>query len=168
MALPGISIRIEHDDAKIRAKLLNLIAFGRNQQDAMRDIATLGENSTRERFRTEIGPDGRRWKSSLRVQISGGRTLTRDGHLGDSVNSRSGRDFAEWGVNRIYAAIHQFGGTIKPKSASSLRFKLANGAYVSTKSVTIPARPYLGIDAGDETDILDILQSRIQGIINAG
>ncbi|SOD42327.1 phage virion morphogenesis protein [Nitrosovibrio sp. Nv4] len=168
MAVPGIAIRMEHNDAKIRAKLLNLLAFGRDQSDAMRDIAILGGSSTRERFRTEVGPDGKRWKPSLRVQISGGRTLTQDGHLGDSINIRSGRDFAEWGVNRIYAAIHQFGGKIKPKSAASLRFRLANGAFVSAKSVTIPARPYLGIDAGDEADILDILQSRIQGFVNAG
>ncbi|WP_052494009.1 phage virion morphogenesis protein [Nitrosospira sp. NpAV] len=168
MAVPGIAVSVSHDDAKIRAVLLNLIALGRDNKDAMRDIATLGENSTRERFRTEIGPDGRRWKPSIRVQISGGRTLTKDGHLGDSITSHSGRDFAEWGVNRIYAAIHQFGGVIKPRNASSLRFKLANGAFVTTKSVTIPARPFLGINAGDEADILDILQMRIQGIINAG
>jgi phage virion morphogenesis protein len=166
MAVPGISIRIEHDDAQIRAKLLSLIAFGRDPSPAMRDIATLGENSTRERFRTEIGPDGKRWKRSIRAQISGGRTLTESGHLGDSISSRFGRDFAEWGVNRIYAAIHQFGGVIKPKNASSLRFQLAGGEFVSTKSVTMPARPYLGISSGDESDILDILEQRIKGALD--
>lgn len=166
--MAGVSIRLEIDDARIRSTLQRLIDTVADPSDAMRDIAMLGESSTRERFRTEIGPDGKRWKPSLRAQIKGGRTLTMDGHLGDSLSSRFGRDFAEWGVNRPYAAIHQFGGVIKPRQAKALRFRLANGGFVTTKSVTIPARPYLGISAADEADIVDILQRRIQGALDAG
>ncbi len=168
MAVPGVSIRIDHDSAQIQAKLRKLIALGSDLSGIMQDIATLGEASTRERFNTEIGPDGKRWKRSIRAQINGGKTLTQDGHLGDSIGKSSGHDFAKWGVNRVYAAIHQFGGTIKPKRAKTLRFKLANGEFISTKSVTMPARPYLGISAGDEADIMDLVQARIQGVLNAG
>ena len=39
----------------------------------------------------------------------------------------------------IYAAIHEFGGVIKAKNAP----KTKSGDWVRTKSVTIPARPYL-------------------------
>lgn len=163
MAAPGISMGVDVDDARIRAKLTHLIAFGRDQSAAMRDIATLGESSTRMRFRTETGPDGRRWKPSLRAQITGRRTLTLDGHLGDSISSRSNRDSAEWGVNRVYAAPHQFGAVIRPKRAKTLRFQLASGRFVSVRQVTIPARPYLGISDEDEDDILDIIQARIDG-----
>lgn len=147
--MSGISIRVEHNDQLIRGALLNLIALGQNPAEAMRDIATLGENTTRERFRTETGPDGVRWRPSLRVQINGGRTLTKDGHLGDSVSSRSTSKYAEWGVNRIYAAIHQFGG----QAGRGLRTKIV-------------ARSYLGISPGDETDILDILWRRIDGLLS--
>lgn len=165
--MTGISASIIVDDARIRAKLLNLIAFGKDQSEAMRDIATLGENSTVNRFtNTQIGPDGKPWKRSIRAQITGAKTLTVDAHLRDSISRSSGRDYAEWGANRIYAAIHQFGGTIKPKRASALRFRLANGAFVSTKSVTIPARPFLGISPDDESDILNILRARIAGIVD--
>lgn len=172
MAVPGITIRIEHDDARIRAGLLKLLAFGRDQRAAMRDIATLGESSTRERFHTETDPDGSRWvplksniydsinKKHLRKDgrlrntaaafrhVTNRKILTLDGHLGDSISNRSDRDYAEWGVNRIYAAIHQFGG----KAGRGLRAQ-------------IPARPYLGISAGDEADILNILEQRIQGAL---
>lgn len=161
--MSGISIRAEIDDSGIRAKLMTLIALGRNPSDAMRDIATYGESSTRERFRLQIGPDGNRWKPSLRVQLHGGKTLTKDGHLAGSITSRSGSKVAEWGTNRIYAAIHQLGGVIKPKFATSLRFRLASGAFVSAKKVTIPARPYLGVNDENASDILDILQARIEG-----
>ncbi|MGL4885387.1 MAG: phage virion morphogenesis protein, partial [Aeromonas veronii] len=59
-----------------------------------------------------------------------------------------------WGSNRIYAAIHQFGGVIKAKTSQGLAFTLANGDGVVTQSVTMPARPFLGINKDDEEDIV--------------
>lgn len=155
------------EDAEVLAALQRLIAFGHNPAPALHDIATLGESSTRLRFRTQTGPDGQRWKPSLRAQMSGGRTLTQDGHLAGSISSNAGKDFAEWGVNRIYAAIHQFGGVIKAKGGA-LRFRLPGGGFAVVKQVTMPARPFLGVSEGDRTDILDILQARIQGAAHAG
>lgn len=164
--MSGIQIKIEQDDRKIRATLTQLIALGRNPAPALEDLAVIGENTTRERFSTQIDPEGNRWKPSIRVQISGGKTLTKDGHLGDSMTHTSNSKFAAWGTNMIYAAIHQNGGVIKPKSAPSLRFRLAGGAFVSTKQVTIPKREFLGVSARDELDMLDALQARINGVIS--
>ncbi|MDO8932925.1 MAG: phage virion morphogenesis protein [Rhodocyclaceae bacterium] len=155
------------DNAEVLAALRNLIALGRDASPAMADIAAHGENSTRMRFRTETAPDGTPWKASLRARITGGRTLTQDGHLSGSVSGSHGRDFAEWGVNRIYAAIQQFGGTIRAKG-KALRFRLFGGGFATVKSVTLPARPYLGVSDTDRTDILDIIQARIWGAAHAG
>ena len=48
------------------------------------------------------------------------------------------------GTNVVYAAIHEFGGTITPKRAKYLRFYWKEiGQWVTTKKVTIPPRPYL-------------------------
>ncbi len=146
----------------LRRHLRRLIALGRNLQPALHDIADLGENSTRLRFRTETGPDGNKWKPSLRAILTGGSTLTKDGHLSDSVSGHATADSAVWGVNRVYAAIHQFGGQIRAK-AGMLRFRLANGAFVQKASITLPARPYLGVNDEDREDILDILQGHING-----
>lgn len=159
-------IRVE--DAQVAAALRRLIALGRDATPAMRDIAALGENSTRLRFRTETGPDGTRWKPSLRARIKGGRTLTKDGHLAGSLSSHFGPDFAEWGVNRVYAAIHQFGGVIRGRGAGALRFRLADGGFAVVRAVRMPARPFLGVSSDDARDILDILQRRIEGTANAG
>jgi len=49
---------------------------------------------------------------------------------------------AEIGTNIVYAAIHEFGGVIKATAAKALHFVI-DGVHVVTKSVTIPARPYL-------------------------
>lgn len=155
------------DDAQVLSSLRLLIALGRDASPAMADIAAHGENSTRMRFRTETAPDGTPWKASLRARITGGRTLTQDGHLSGSVSGSHGRDFAEWGVNRIYAAIQQFGGIIRAKG-KALRFRLFGGGFATVKSVTLPARPYLGVSDDDRTDILDIIQARIWGAAHAG
>ena len=161
----GFSYQI--DDAQLRAGLHSLIALGRDAGPIMADIAAIGESSTRMRFRTETGPDGQKWKPSLRARITGGRTLTKDGHLSGSISGRHGRDFAEWGVNRIYAAIHQFGGEIRAKGGS-LRFRLANGGFATVQKVTMPARPFLGISDDDRDDILDVIQARIQARTQGG
>ena len=152
---------IKVDDQVVASRLYHLLAFGWDLSPAMAEIAAIGEASTRMRFRTETGPDGVRWKPSLRVQLTGGRTLTKDGHLSGSINGAHGRDFAEWGVNRVYAATHQFGAVITARNGGKLRFRLANGAFVSVPSVTIPARPYLGVSPDDRDDILDVLARRI-------
>ena len=161
----GFSYQI--DDAQLHAGLRSLISLGRDAGPVMADIAAIGERGTRDRFRTESGPDGQRWKPSLRARITGGRTLTKDGHLAASISGRHGRDFAEWGVNRIYAAIHQFGGEIRAKGGS-LRFRLANGGFATVQKVTMPARPFLGISDDDRDDILDIIQARIQARTQGG
>jgi phage gpG-like protein len=48
-----------------------------------------------------------------------------------------------------YAAIHQFGGIIRPKNAPALRFQAEDGTWVVTMKVTIPARPFYPI-TGDK------------------
>lgn len=135
---------INFDDGEVRGALLRLLAFGGNMRPALVEIAALGERSTGLRFRQERGPDGEAWEPSLRAQLTGGRTLTKDGHLSGSISARAGRDFAEWGVNRIYAAIHQFGG--------------AAGRGLRTQLVS---RPYLGVNGDDQRDILDVVERHI-------
>lgn len=46
-------------------------------------------------------------------------------------------------TNVVYAAIHEFGGTIRAKAGGWLRFKTRDGQWHTVKEVTIPARPYM-------------------------
>lgn len=153
---------VKIDDADIRGALHRLIALGADTAPAMKAVAAIGEKSSRMRFRTETGPDGKSWKPSLRAEMFGGRTLTKDGHLASSLSQNSGKDFAEWGVNRVYAAIHQFGGTIHAKGGA-LRFAIPGGGITVVKAVKMPARPFLGMSDDDKSDILDIFEGRIAG-----
>lgn len=128
---------------------------------AMRDIAGHLASAARNRFETGTSPLGIPWKKSARAIEEGGQTLVDTSDLRDSIKPNWGRDFAEAGPQanggaRRYAAIHQFGGTIRPRKARALRF---GGRLVS--QVVIPARPYLGISEASERYAIDALLGHI-------
>jgi phage gpG-like protein len=67
----------------------------------------------------------------------------RTGHLRRSIYSqKTGFLKGYAGANLKYAAIHQYGGVIKPKVKKALSFKVG-GSFITVKKVTIPARPYI-------------------------
>jgi phage virion morphogenesis protein len=113
--------------------------------------------STQERFETESGPDGSPWPQSIRVKFEGGKTLSDTRRLVGSLTHEANASGVAVGTNVIYAAIHQVGGVIKAKTSKGLRFRAGgNGGWVTKQSVTIPARPFLGLDDEDEAMISDI------------
>lgn len=62
------------------------------------------------------------------------------------------------GTSIIYAAIHEYGGTILPVSSDYLRFFFEKaGHWVSLKQVTIPARPFLSTALRDERPYIERL-----------
>jgi phage virion morphogenesis protein len=113
---------------------------------------TLGEqlvSSTIERFEDEKGPDGEDWKKSRRAEDEGGQTLSDKGHLKASINYEASPAAVAVGTtDKVKGAIHQFGGDIKPKKGKALKFKTSTG-FATVKKVTMPARPYLGINEED-------------------
>lgn len=164
----GVVYRIDIDDRQVQGALDRLIGLGQSPREVMQEISEKGESSTRDRFnKTQSAPDGTPWKPSGRVQERGGKTLLWHNHLVNSITADYGDDFAEWGTNSTYAAIHQFGGEIRPTSAKALVFKAPDGSFVRAKKVTIPARPFLGINADDEENILDIINQHLTDVINA-
>lgn len=162
--MSGVTLHIDIDDRRIQDVLTRLIATGQSLEPVMRGIADYGETSTQGRFKTETAPDGSKWKPNLR----GGKILKQRMHLQDSITRDSGEDFAEWGSDTsvTYAAIHQFGGVIRPKNKPYLTFKVPGGGFRRVKQVTIPARPFVGINADDEANILDIITNNIAQAIS--
>jgi phage virion morphogenesis protein len=113
--------------------------------------------STQKRFEDEAGPDGNPWPDSLRKTLLGGRTLTETARLVQSITHEASDARVAVGTNVIYAAIHQVGGTIKAKTEKGLRFRSpGNGGWVRRNEVTMPARPFLGLDEEDRQEITAI------------
>lgn len=163
----GIEVDVEFQE-NLSAALTGVADFGGDMTPAMKELAVYFEASTKLRFETSTGPDGRRWKESERVREHGGKTLVLTTDLQSSISSDYGRDFAEVGPERsfgaaVYAAIHQFGGTIRAKAKKALSF---GGRILA--AVRIPARPYVGFSGEDQDRAAEILTNFLRGVLTAG
>lgn len=101
----------------------------------------------------------KKWPESLRASLEGGQTLIDKGGLKNSLSHRALKDGVEITAGKEYSAIHQFGGDIVPVSAPFLRFTLANGAFVQTKKVTLPERPFMNVQPDTVQDGLELLKT---------
>lgn len=139
----------------------------------MRAIGTGLVTSTQDRMDAGHGPDGAEWKALNPVYAAGkrGPGILREsgmrGGLQGSITYRAGRDEVEAGTNKIYGAIHQFGGVIRAKGGGKLAFKMG-GRLIRTESVTIPARPYLGISPDAQVMIVDVIEGALARALGSG
>lgn len=151
--MTGISWRLDCFTAanQILASALRRIE---DPTDLFNAIGVKMSASTQERFDTETDPEGNPWPASLRALTEGGKTLTDTAQLARSITHEADRTGVDIGTNLIYAAIHQFGGTIRAKTAKGLKFRrIGDNADTIVKSVTMPRRAYLGIDQDDLAEI---------------
>ena len=129
-------------------------------------VALVGESETRRRI--EDGgpaPDGAEWPDRHPAYENPHPLLNREGGLVDSIQGDAGDDTAIWGSSLVYARIHQLGGTIVPRNASALFFTLG-GEGVIARSVTIPARPYLGYGAPEREGVEDVVEAWLEASLD--
>ena len=149
------SIRIEGDT---RAMLRKIRSFSEIDKKSINAALAEGvRESTLERFKQSKGPDGKKWKTSIRASSENGKTLIQSSQLRNSINSVSDATGFAVGTNAKHAATHQFGEpgrTIRARKKKALRF-MVDGKWVSKKQVRIriPARPFLGLSDEDMREI---------------
>ncbi len=133
----------------------------------MRDIAKVGEEGTLARIR-EGGPapDGADWPDRHPAYDNPRPVLNLSGALGESIESDADEDTVSWGSSIVYARIHQLGGTIKPKHGKALAFTLGTEA-VFARSVTMPARPYLGYGDAERQGVEDVVEAWLEEALGA-
>lgn len=162
-------ITIKVDDKQVLDMLAELSRRMTNLQPAMKEIGEDIVASTKRRFASSTGPDGTPWEANSPVTVarylgvfSGSHkkdgTLSKRGAarsagkkpligetktLSSTINYQlNGTSAVHIGSPKVYAAMHQFGGT-------KAQFPHLWG--------DIPARPFLGISEPDKANILDIL-----------
>ena len=156
--MTSIRLELTGELGRLEAALGRVRAIGAAPEPLLKQIGIAMESSTRARFRRQQGPDGQAWRplNPGYAAIKRGPAILQEhgmaGGLMGSIGSAVQGAAVVWGTNKIYGAIHQFGGVIRPKNAKRLRFMMASGP-VFARSVTIPARPYLGLDAEDRAEI---------------
>lgn len=149
----GLRIEISGEDAVLGAlaRAADRLAHPKPLFDA---IGALLVASTQMRFERGVDPEGKAWPPSLRVLLEGGRTLVDSGELVASITHEPSDTGVVVGTNSIKAAAHQFGATIRPKTAKALAFSIG-GRDVFAGEVTIPRRAFLGLDDDDEAMIVE-------------
>ncbi len=164
----GVSIRLQGDVQRLMKRLRQL-----ENTDIKGVALVLAESlrtSTRERFRTQKGPDDKAWKPSIRASQQGGQTLTDSARLKNSIKSEANGSGFAVGTNLIYARTHQFGEkgrniTIRAKTSKGLVFKIGD-RWIRKKAVRvnikIPARPFLGISEDDMLEIKSTLEQALE------
>lgn len=120
-----------------------------NRAVLLDQLGGLVETQTKKRIADEKrSPDGEPWKPN----IEGTSILFREGYLLGSFHYVADANEVRIGSGLVYAAIHQFGGTIVPKKAKTLAFTLKGKTVFATR-VAMPARPYLGVNAENAAEI---------------
>lgn len=164
----AFSIQVD-GSSRVEAELFALAEANRNLSPLMESLAFYGEISTIERFDTETAPDGSRWTQSIRAREQGGKTLTDQAILKNSITSGSDADTARWGSNLIYAGPHQTGVDKQVSVSQHVRTvyqifgrKLPGGLSFKVgpfdRHMQLPKREFLGVSAEDETEMLAIVE----------
>ena len=153
----SVGIRITTTDGRALAAMAQLMMTAENKTRLFDEIGVSLTESARLRFIDQSGPDGQPWVPSYRATNQGGETLRDKGILMNSLTHVVLADGVEYGTNVPYAGPLHFGAEIRAVNGPFLRFKIPGGGWVSKKSVTLPARPFLGINADDEQTISDII-----------
>lgn len=124
-------------------------------------IGRLVQEQVRRRIEDEkTSPDGSAWKANR----AGTSTLYKSGALSRSIDYLASPDSVMVGSGLVYARIHQFGGKIEPKSAKALAFMVGNQFYM-VKSVTMPARPYLGLSPDNQNEIVEASEDWLKRLV---
>ncbi len=152
------TILVEVDHSGVQQSLQKLADALEDTKPVLMGVGELLRNSASDRFKTQTSPDGMPWEPLQhwykdQKPKNKDKILTLNGYLQSYLAFQVEGDAVLVGSNLEYAAIHQFGGTIRPRDKKALA---VGGGLVS--SVTIPARPYLGV-SNDDAEGIELLVS---------
>lgn len=140
-------IRITLQDLGVQDMMTRLAKRAGDLSPVMRRIAGILHDAVEENFERQGRPGWvplkpRTIRQRAKFGYWPGKILQRRGELAASISRRFDARSAAVGTNRIYAAIHQFGG------------QAGRG-----RKVTIPARPFLAVTDQDLGEIAAAIQN---------
>ena len=163
--MAGIGVRITIDgNAPILNALVRLALNAGDKSTLMEEIGINLVENARLRFSDQKDPSGNTWKPSIRAQAQGGETLRDTGRLLASLTHLVTGDVVEYGTNVVYAPWLHFGATIRATGSKGLRFKVPGFGWVRKNQVTLPPRPFIGLDSEDETLVLTIIENFLRPV----
>lgn len=138
------------------------------------------------RFRQQVSPDGTPWQAlspryRARKHKNVNKILTFRGYLSGTLRGQFDDTGLEFGTDKPYGAIHQFGGEIKKQASSKevyfhqtrdgevrnrfvkkAKSNFAQTVNVAAHVIKIPARPWLGTNEQQNEQILKRTQNYLE------
>jgi phage virion morphogenesis protein len=176
---------VEVSAEELRRSLALLQAQLGNLEPFYRDAGKYLLRSHRDRWARQVSPDGGPWQALSPAYLKAkpknkDKILVLDGKLQQLHYALDAESLAV-GTDRIYGAIHQFGGKIKHKARQgSVYFHhdphtgevgnrfvkkgdstFAQDVTVGEHETDIPARPFLGLSGDDEAELLALLADHL-------
>lgn len=150
-----MTFKIDIDTTAINRALTDISKAVTDMTPIMRKLGGDLAAITEKNFDSEGARIAAKWKPSRRAIEQGGQTLRDTGRLVSSISvggpdhvQEVGPNYVFVGTNVKYAAMHQFGG------------KAGRG-----RKVTIPSRPFFGLNAQDEQDIADTIAKALDAAL---
>lgn len=163
--MAGAKITVQVTDTGVAARIRAMMDAGEQLEDLHRRIGAALVSNVQLGFKAGASPDGQAWAP---LKIRKGQPLRDTGRLRSSINAQADDSGVTVGTNVDYAAVHQFGTTIKPKKQGGrLVFAGGSGGLIFAKQVTIPARPFMPLDASGAVDLPASYQKTVINRIRA-
>jgi len=174
----GAMLNVGLDDGRVGAALNELADRLEDLSVPLLDIAEYLHQSTDNRFRQQVAPDGSPWAplaASTIAKKGNNKILRQGGDLQDTIRHQVSGNTLEFGTDRPYGAIHQLGGKVDHAARSQQVYFSAKNGTVGNRfvkrsksnfaqwvtrgahSTEMPARPYLGLSSEDDAEILAII-----------
>lgn len=163
-------IEIKIDAETVLSALARLERAAVDASPVMAQIAGVMHDAVEENFAQQGRPKWIGLKPPVNPRRAGGMILQDSGQLAASIDDQHDATSATVGTNKIYAAIHQFGGqtrphVILPRNKKGLAFGGRVVKKVNHPGSKIPARPFLSLTSEDEDRIVGKVDSYLRKVI---
>ncbi|OBY58232.1 phage virion morphogenesis protein [Pseudomonas sp. AU12215] len=174
-------VTLEYDVSRVMEALQSAADLLRNPVPMFRDMGEYMLLALDARFESQTAPDGTPWQAlspsyQKRKRKNQDKILVLDGYLKNTIRYQVSENELAVGTNRLYAAIHQFGGEIQiaarsqqayfhhdaksneiaPRFANKRKANFSQWVTLGPYTIKIPARPWLGTSTEDDDELLAI------------
>jgi phage virion morphogenesis protein len=192
--MTGARIEAKFDDAELVAAFGRVQQLTKNFEPLLKRIGVGLQHTTLARFESATDPLGQPWHplSKAYAKRKKGPGILREramrgGLMGSITFTTQPPNQVTIGSNKVYAAIHQFGGTFdrEARTVTIFRRLKTTGAFgrkgrfvtrkqsnfstthhVAAHKLTMPARPYLGFGPADREAALQAVTWTIERMLN--
>lgn len=161
-------IDVDVQSGAVEQMLDGISTAARSPKPLLQSIGRSVTTRIRLGFKASKSPHGETWRP---LKMRDGQPLRDTRRLQSSIGANVNGDGVDIGTNVLYARTHHFGAVIVPKAArwnerarKFLAFQVG-GRTIFARSVTIPARPFMPVNASGQLDLPAAWQTGILSII---